>query len=116
MNKYKIYSTNEGIHAAIKIGWSWAGFFFVICIYAFIMSIIEIFSSSLFATNKDYALCMLPFGFTTLLFAIFNGIKRNEIKEKELKGKKYFFKGIISGRNEGTAIYNYITKNNKKGV
>lgn len=113
MNKYKIYSTNDGIHVAVKVGWSWTGFFLIMCIYAFIMGVIGIFSSSLFTSNKEHVTCILIVGITALLLATLYGTKSNEIKEKELRGKKYFFRGIISGKNEGTAVYNYITKSNK---
>jgi len=116
MTEYNIYKNSNDDYKAIKVGWSWTGFFFK-WFWALYNGLWEIFIIS--AVILFYIINIFPLSsqgnfhitrFLFLLISIVFGIYGNRWKEQDLKGKRYMYKDNIVADNAYDAIQTYLNK------
>jgi hypothetical protein len=116
MKKFKIYE-KQGVHEAVKQGWSWPAFFFGI-IWAFVKNlwligfgffamlvVFMVLGRAAFADNQEAMDSMTAvLAFTV---ALVFGYKGNEWRQARYASKKFHFKGTVSAANssEARAVY-----------
>lgn len=117
MKQFKIYSNPQGTLEAIKIGWSWPGFFFN-CIWALVKKM-WLLGGVLIAIFITLGL-FIPFSLSptmsgmeifintlSLIVSVAFGIKGNVWREENLKSRGYEDKGYIRAQNPEGAIATY---------
>ena len=113
MNQYKIYEHPNGIQEAVKIGWSWPGFFFN-CIWCFIKKMNNIGAIILAVYFSIYFLgspIILPF--INIGLCIWIGSEGNKLLMKSLLERGYEFKLSVTATNPEGAIAMYLKENTK---
>lgn len=117
MNSYKIYSNPQGTLEAVKVGWSWPGFFFsgiwalvkkmwflgsaLIIIFLVLESFVP------FSLSPTMSGMEIFINISSLIVSIVFGIKGNEWRETNLQTRGYEFKGTVRAQNGEGAIATY---------
>jgi len=115
MKVFNIYKNEFGDYKAIKVGWSWTGFFFkwlwalynklwLVAILYFIL--ICVFFSLIKPSDLESAKFII-----TIISSIIFGSCGNDWKANDLLNKGYTCKGFVTAFNQIDAIDIYISEN-----
>ncbi len=110
MKQFKIYANRQGTYEAVKRGWSWPAFFFVV-LWAFVNRmwvqgflvvawLFVIGAMMTAAENLEQARTLTNIG--GLVLCIVFGANGNKWKAKNLKSRGFAFKGTV-GAEDGEA-------------
>jgi hypothetical protein len=121
MKEFAIYRNPVNHYEAVKKGFSWPGFFFVV-IWAFIKRMwaagcavlggLFLFGMMLaFMGVSDASFDMLT-NIVSIILAVLFGVYGNELRETNLQERGYDLVGVVSAANPEGAIALYVKNNN----
>lgn len=130
MNTYKIFSSPMGQREAVKVGWSWPAFFFLVFwaltkkmwalggavfIFGLVLGFVEFQIFSMLQKSMDISLGAYYFFGTAinLLVMIFFGLNGNHWREQNLISRGYDYKNSVVAANSEGAIATWM-KNEEK--
>ncbi|QEY25047.1 DUF2628 domain-containing protein [Neisseria animalis] len=126
MKQYKIYE-NEATKKieAVKIGWSWPGFFFgliwalvkklwAVAIGLLVLQIINLLLSAMLEAGDNDVLIIISsifFLLTSIVIPIIIGVQGNSWREKKLISRGFVYKDVINAGTPEGALSFYMMKN-----
>lgn len=116
MKQFKIFKHPTGTCEAVKQGWSWPAFFFVI-IWAFlkkqwqlgifVFTGIFLFAFLLYISIDEFDADII-INITSLIISVIFGLKGNSWREKNLSFRGYDFVDTITAANSDGAVALYL--------